>query len=80
MALAQSNEPNPVPINGSSDYETYNTNNLGRPDQVLKQNGASDVRSASNRFEGNPAYNSAYNFKYARTLADADTIHPKYTN
>ncbi len=76
---AQISKPNPVPINGSSDYETYNNANLsGNKLQVAKQNGADDVRSASNRFEGNPEYSSSFDYKPTWTQATADTIHPKY--
>ena len=48
--------------------------------QVANQNGAADVRSASNRFEGNPEYKSSFDYKPTWTLDTADTIHPKYLN
>ena len=78
---AQVNEPNPVPINGGSEYEAYNTANLTNQKwRVLDQNGADDVRTASNRWQGNPEYKSSFDYKPTWTYADRATIHPKYLN
>jgi len=80
-AYSQMSEPNPVPINGGSDYETYNNANLsGRPSEVLKQNGADDVRTMSNRWQGNPDYLSSYDNKLDNNNFKTTTIKPKYLN
>ena len=48
-------------MNDSRSYENINANNLsGIHSKVLRQNGADNTRTASNRWQGNPAYQSAY--------------------